>query len=386
MENNIYLFLRKWFFSSLFFLILSSPVLSASTPDLSDVIKGSEILSKNIDIIWVLLCSVLVFFMQAGFMCLETGMARAKNSINVAVKNMVDFLIAVGAFWILGFGLMFGDSYLGIIGTTNFFADIGHSSWFATFFVFQVVFVGTAATIDSGAVAERTKFVTYIIISLFTTLIIYPVFGHWAWGSFFNGESPGWLENLGFIDFAGSSVVHSVGGWVVLAGVIAVGPRIGKFDINGKPRKLQPHNLILVYLGTFILFVGWFGFNAGSTLQLTPLIAVIALNTVVAASFGGLTCGILSWLLSSSKIPEADMIANGVIGGLVGITAGCASVSPTGAVAIGIGGGITVYLGIYLMENVLKLDDVVGAVAVHGFTGAWGTLAVGLFITDANWD
>ncbi|MCC9606739.1 ammonium transporter [Blastopirellula sp. JC732] len=332
-----------------------------------------------LDYIWILVASSLVFLMQAGFMCLECGMARAKNSINVAVKNIADFLISVGAFWLFGFGLMFGASWYGLVGTSDFCFSVSDNPWLAVFFVFQAVFCGTAATIDSGAVAERTRLVTYLTVSLVCSGLIYPIFGHWAWGSFFNGGDGGWLEQLGFIDFAGSTVVHSIGGWVALAGLVCIGPRLGRFDKDGNPRKIPPHNLLLVFLGTFILFFGWFGFNCGSTLAATTDVAPIAVNTMLAACFGGLATSVLTWF-GPTKRPEPDMIANGVLGGLVGITAGCASVDTMGAAAIGVGAGFVVYYGTLFLEHVLKLDDVVGAVPVHGFCGAFGTLAVAIFI------
>ncbi len=338
---------------------------------------------ENLNYVWILVCAGLVFFMQAGFMCVESGLARAKNSINVAIKNLADFVIASILFWFIGFGLMFGKSWHGIVGTTDFMLDVS-DPWKIAFMTFQIVFVGTAATIDSGAVAERTKFMTYLILSGLISTIVYPVFGHWAWGSLLNNDQCGWLENMGFKDFAGSTVVHSVGGWVALAGVIIIGPRLDKFDEHGKPRKLHPHNMPLVYLGTFILIFGWFGFNCGSTLAATPDIAPIAFNTILSGSFACLVASILSTICSSCKRPEGEMIANGVLGGLVGITAGCAFVDSVGAMFIGIGSGFVVFFATHFIEKVLKLDDVVGAIAVHGFCGAWGTLAVGLFITDAH--
>lgn len=337
-------------------------------------------LRTGLDYVWILAASALVFLMQAGFMALESGMARAKNSINIAIKNLTDFIIAVAGFWAIGFGLMFGVSNGGWFGTTDFFMNIGDNSWRAVFFVFQAVFVGTAATIDSGAVAERTKFSAYVIVSGVTSVLIYPVFGHWAWGSFLNGTTQGWLEARGFLDFAGSTVVHSIGAWVALAGALIVGPRIGRFGLNGESQRIPPHNLVLVYLGTFILFFGWFGFNAGSTLSATPAIAAITLNTILAAAFGGITSATLSWILSTNRLPEAEAIANGVLGGLVGITAGCAFVEAGGAVAIGAIAGAIVFGGTLLLEK-LRIDDVVGAIPVHGFCGVWGTVAVGIFIT-----
>jgi Amt family ammonium transporter len=320
----------------------------------------------------------LVFLMQAGFMSLESGMARAKNSINIAVKNISDFVIAVAGFWVVGFGIMFGGSLGGVIGGSNFLPDIASDPWRAAFFVFQAVFVGTAATIDSGAVAERTRFSAYLVVSFMTSTLIYPVFGHWAWGGLLSGEAQGWLELRGFVDFAGSTVVHSIGGWVALAGIMVVGPRVERFAEDGTPKRIPPHNLVLVYLGTFILFFGWFGFNAGSTLAAVPAIAGIVMNTILAAAFGAIIAGTLSWLFSPGKVPEAEMIANGLLGGLVAITAGCAAVDAGGAVVIGLGGGVLVFLGALLLER-LRLDDVVGAFPVHGLAGVWGTLAVALF-------
>lgn len=364
-----------------FGLVFISPITLFADDSVSDSSGATEV-QQNLDFIWVLTAAALVFFMQAGFMCLESGLSRAKNSINVSIKNMADFLIAVAAFWVVGFGFMFGDTYHGWIGFSEFFPTLD-DPWIAVFFVFQAVFCGTAATIDSGAVAERTKFGGYLVVSLLASAILYPIFGHWAWGSFLNGEGPGWLERLGFIDFAGSTVVHSVGGWLALAGIIVVGPRIGRFGPDGKPRKIHPHNLMMVYLGTFILFFGWFGFNCGSTLGATTAIAGIAANTIIAACFGGLVSSTLSWL-GPTKRPEPEMIANGVLGGLVGITAGCACVSSVGAAVIGLVAGAVVYYVSMLVERGFKLDDVVGAVAVHGACGAWGTLAVGIFITTDN--
>ena len=337
--------------------------------------------AQRLDFLWVLVATAMVFLMQAGFMCVESGLARAKNSINVAIKNMADLLIAVVCFWAFGFALMFGDSQGGIIGMTRFFPTIENDYWLAAFFLFQAVFCGTAATIDSGAVAERTRFGAYLIVSLITSALIYPIFGHWAWGSLFNGESQGWLESLGFIDFAGSSVVHSVGGWVALAGIIVIGPRIGKFQ-DGVPRKIQPHSLPLVYLGTFILFFGWFGFNCGSTLEATPEIAVIAWHTMIAACVAGIVSSMLSWTYDGR--PEPEMVTNGVLGGLVGITAGCACVSTFGAASIGMLSGASVYWATHFVERKLKLDDVVGAVAVHGVCGAVGTISLAIFIVPAQ--
>jgi len=335
-------------------------------------------IQTNLNYIWVLVSAALVFIMQAGFMCLEAGMASAKNSINVAIKNLADFVLAVILFWMVGFGLMFGETIDGYIGSSNFFITVD-DPWMVVFFVFQSVFVGTAATIDSGAVAGRTKFWTYLVMSCLISVVIYPVFGHWAWGGLLHDQA-GWLELRGFKDFAGSTVVHSVGGWMALVGIIVLGPRIGKFDKDGKPKKIPPHSMTMAYMGTFILFFGWFGFNCGSTLEASPDVASIALNTILSGCFGCFASSTLSWILSHNRRPEGEMIANGALAGLVGITAGCAFVDTQGAMWIGLGAGILVYFATHLIERILKLDDVVGAVAVHGVCGAWGTLALGFFI------
>lgn len=375
---------RKWMILSLC-LLLIIPIASAFAGDsVKDLVeKSAKGLQKNIDYVWVLICAALVFFMQAGFMALESGLARAKNSINVSIKNLADFIIASIGFWIVGYGIMFGHSYMGLFGTTDFFMTTADKPWIAAFFIFQAVFVGTAATIDSGAVAERTKFGTYLFLSFVTSVLIYPVFGHWAWGGLLDPNNAGWLGKMGFIDFAGSTVVHSIGAWVALSGVIIVGPRIGRFTEDGKPVKLPPHNLPMVYLGTFILFLGWFGFNGGSTLAAGSDTAIIILNTILSACFGAVATTSLSWFLGKERLPEPEMIANGVIGGLVGITAGCASVETWGAAIIGLGSGAIVFFGCQLLEK-LKMDDVVGAIPVHGFAGAFGTIATALLITPAN--
>ncbi|MEM7557700.1 MAG: ammonium transporter, partial [Planctomycetota bacterium] len=388
--------LSRWLLPALVVVFLSSSArlsgqeadstvaaeVTTSAEAVSSAASATEAASQiqtNLDYVWILIATALVFMMQAGFMCLESGMCRAKNSINVAVKNMADFVLSVSVYWLWGFGIMFGASYMGLFGTSDFLVSVGDDPWLPVFFVFQAVFCGTAATIDSGALAERTSFKAYLAISFVISVLVYPVFGHWAWGSFYNGETQGWLESLGFIDFAGSTVVHSLGGWIALAGLIAVGPRTGKFDQHGHPRRIQPHSLIMVYLGTFILCFGWLGFNCGSTLAATTDIAGIAMNTILAACFGALSAAIVSWF-GPTKRPEPDLIANGLLGGLVGVTAGCACVSTFGAAMIGLTSGALVLFAMRFIEETLKLDDVVGAVAVHGVAGAWGTLCVAFFI------
>ncbi len=335
---------------------------------------------KNIeDYIWVIISAMIVFLMQPGFMALETGLTRAKNSINVAIKNMSDFILSVAAFWLVGYGIMFGRSSSGLFGTTDYFVSFGNDNWKAAFFVFQAVFVGTAATIDSGAVAERAKFGTYLLMSFITSAFIYPVFGHWAWGNYFYEGNEGWLQNLGFLDFAGSSVVHSIGAWVALSGVIIIGPRIGRFTEDGKANKIRGHDLVFAYLGVFILFFAWFGFNAGSTLKATTEVAPIFANTMLSASFGGITSLLISWRCSKNRLLEPESIINGILAGLVGITAGCYYVNLIGAIIIGIVSGVIVYCGVIFLEK-LKIDDAVGAIPVHGFAGVWGTIATGIFI------
>ncbi|MDA0676591.1 MAG: ammonium transporter [Chloroflexi bacterium] len=336
----------------------------------------------SLDIVWVLMATVLVFFMQAGFAMVEAGATRAKNAANIMMKNLMDASVGTIIFWAVGFGLMFGANSSGWIGTNNFFlSDYDPSTpegmFDFAFFIFQTVFAATAATIVSGAVAERTKFGSYLLYSVAITGIVYPVFGSWVWGG-------GWLSTFGdgFIDFAGSTVVHSVGGWAALAGAIVVGPRLGKFTADGKPRAIPGHSVTLVALGVFILWFGWFGFNAGSTVSGNDVsIAIIAVTTNLAAAAGGLGAMALGYLLW--KHYDTSLALNGVIGGLVAITAGTANVSPGSAVIIGFIGGLVVVGGVVFLERVLKIDDPVGAVSVHGFAGAWGTLAVGLFAESA---
>ncbi len=355
--------------------MLLLPAADVFSQEIIDPVLGSKSIN---DIMWVTVAAMLVFLMQAGFMALETGLSRAKNSINVAIKNITDFIFSVAAFWFVGYGIMFGKTYMGIVGVSDFFTSFDNDSWKATFFVFQAVFVGTAATIDSGVVAERAKFGTYLIMSFITSAIIYPVFGHWSWGGLFYETQAGWLQNMGFLDFAGSSVVHSIGGWVGLAGAIVIGPRIGRFAADGTPQKIPGHNIVFAYLGTFILFFGWFGFNAGSALKADFIVANIVSNTIISASFGGITAMFLSIFFSKSRLPEPEMIINGVIAGLVGITAGCAYVRSLPALFIGVGSGLAVYFGTLWLEN-RGIDDVVSAVPVHAFSGVWGTIATGIF-------
>jgi len=335
------------------------------------------LVQTNADYVWTLVAAALVFFMQAGFAMVEAGFTRAKNAINIMMKNLMDFSMGTLAFWALGFGLMFGASSSGWLGTSGFFLSdftVGGDPWVLAFWMFQVVFAATAATIVSGAMAERTKFSSYMIYSVIICGIIYPVFGGWAWGGLFHGG--GWLEKLGFIDFAGSTVVHSVGGWAALAGAIVLGPRIGKYTKDGKVRPILGHNLPLAALGVFILWLGWFGFNPGSTTAASKDIAMIFVNTNLAAATGAVLAMFTSWIRIGK--PDIGMSLNGALAGLVAITAGCANVTPLSSVIIGAIAGIIVVLAVFFFDKI-KIDDPVGAVSVHGVNGAWGTLAAGLF-------
>jgi Amt family ammonium transporter len=338
----------------------------------------AEDVQKNANFVWTLLAAFLVFFMQAGFAMVETGFTRAKNAVNIMMKNLMDFSVGAIGYWAIGFGLMFGASQTGWFGTDGFFfSDFAKEKdpWLYAFWLFQVVFAATAATIVSGAMAERTKFISYLFYSLAISAVIYPVFGSWAWGGLFHGK--GWLEKLGFIDFAGSTVVHSIGGWAALAGALVLGPRLGKFGADGKPRAIPGHNIPLATLGVFILWFGWFGFNAGSTTTANTDIALIAVNTTLAAAAGTIGALFIAWILF--KKPEASMTLNGTLAGLVAITAGCANVAPASAVVIGFLAGVLVVYSVLFLERVFKIDDPVGAISVHGVCGAFGTLAAGVF-------
>lgn len=334
-----------------------------------------------IDTIWVLLASFLVFLMHAGFTMVETGFTRAKNAGNIIMKNFMGYSSGCIVYTITGFAIMFGATRGGLFGTDGFlsrgdFAHLGLSVPLPAFLIFQTVFAATAATIVSGAMAERTRFGAYLIYNVGITALIYPVVGHWVWGG-------GWLAGLGFIDFAGSTVVHSVGGWAALVGAWILGPRLGKYSADGKPTAIPGHNIVLGALGVFILWFGWFGFNPGSTLSgLDPAIAQIALNTNISAAAGALLAMSFSWIRYGK--PDVGLTLNGALAGLVGITAGCADVNLVPSVLIGAGAGVLIILGVEFIEKVPRVDDPVGAVAVHGVCGIYGTLMVGLFATEGG--
>lgn len=335
---------------------------------------------------FLLICAALVFFMQAGFAMLTAGLTRSKNTTNILFKNMMDFVMCSLAFWAIGWGLAYGTSAGGFIGTDQFFlgnvTEEGSVPALASWF-FQVVFAGTAATIVAGSMAERTKFTSYLIYSFIISLFIYPVVVHWIW------SGAGWLNhyagntegNWGFTDFAGSTVVHSVGGWAALMGAIILGPRLGKYGPDGKPRPIAGHNMSLAMLGTFILWLGWFGFNPGSQLAIASqgnadAVALVAVTTNLAAAAGALGALLTAWMRYGK--PDLGQTMNGVLGGLVAVTAGCAYFNPLSAIVVGLIAGPLVVFGAELLDK-LKIDDPVGAVPVHLVCGIWGTLAVGIF-------
>lgn len=336
-------------------------------------------MSDHLNIAWMLLCAFLVFIMQAGFLCLETGLVRGKNSINVAIKNVIDLCLSGAVFWLFGYALMFGESQGGWFGSNEFLFDSGHSTWLMTFFIFQLMFCSTSATIVSGAVAERMRFFAYCLTTLMMSALIYPMTGHWVWGGAAQGQPQGWLAQLGFIDFAGSTVVHSVGGWVSLAAVLLLGPRSGRFN-RSRSVPMQGSNLALSALGVFLLWFGWFGFNGGSTLALNEKVPLILLNTFLAGACGGIAAMLYSYArLGYLAAPD---LLNGIIGGLVGITASCHIQLPALAVFIGGIAGLIVVAGAWWLDR-WRIDDAVGAIPAHLFAGVWGTLAVALFAPES---
>ncbi|MEM9806206.1 MAG: ammonium transporter [Cyanobacteria bacterium P01_D01_bin.56] len=328
------------------------------------------------DVIWLLVCASLVFLMQPGFMCLESGLTRSKNNINVAVKNLADFGISLMLFWLMGYGILFGLSYGGWIGHSAFAFNLTQQPEQGAFFLFQAMFCSTAATIVSGAIAERVKFIIYLLIAAWISGVVYPLFGHWVWNGLDQGLVLGWLGQLGFIDFAGSTVVHSIGGWVALATLIHLGPRLGRFSPTGKPHPFSGANLPLAVVGTFLIWFGWIGFNGGSTLQLDETVPNVLINTMMAGVAGMLLAGGLS--LFHHRQVKVEAIINGSLSGLVSITAVCHAVSPPLAVIIGgVGAAITQLLSVQFKH--LGIDDAVDAIPVHLGAGIWGTLAVALY-------
>ena len=341
-----------------------------------------EQIAISLDTVWMLLAAMLVFWMQPGFALCEAGFTRSKNSVNILMKNFVDFILGSLLFFFVGFGFMFGSDGAGFIGAPNW----GDLSFYKGelpvegFLIFETVFCATAATIVSGAMAERTKFSMYLVYSAVISLLIYPVEGHWTWGG-------GWLSELGFHDFAGSAIVHSVGGVLALIGAIALGPRIGKYGKDRKSRAIPGHNLALAALGVFILWLGWFGFNPGSQLAASGEVNRVAishvfLTTNLAAAAGGAATMFLTWIKYGK--PSLSLMLNGVLAGLVGITAGCDMVSPWGAVIIGVVCGLVLVFAIEFIDHTLHIDDPVGASSVHGVCGILGTVMTGLLATDGG--
>ncbi|MCX6857622.1 MAG: ammonium transporter [Verrucomicrobia bacterium] len=361
----------------------TAPVAAAPAPDAGTTAVKADIeaVQMNVNYIWMILTGALVFVMQAGFAMVELGFARAKNSINIIMKNFLDFCISAIVFLFLGFGLMFGTSLGGWIGIDSFWiSDRAGDDKLWCFWFFQVVFAGTACTIVSGAMAERTKFVGYLVYAALLAAIVYPIGGHWAWGSFGGaygvGGSKGWLEALGFVDFAGSTVVHGCGGACALAGILVVGARHGRFGKDGSPRLIAGHNIPIAALGVFLLWFGWFGFNAGSTLIANASIGRIAVNTTIAPAAAALAAMISMWFVQGR--PDVGITLNGSLGGAVGVTACCANISPASALIVGLIAGIITTVATIALER-LKIDDAVGAVPVHLCNGWWGTLCVALF-------
>jgi len=349
------------------------------TPGSISAETGSAI--STVDTLWVLVAAFLVFFMNAGFAFIETGFCRAKNAVNILTKNYVVFAISALVFWGLGYGLMFGEQGNTFIGAGSFLVSENSSSPVSNiplfaFFFFQLAFASAACSIISGAVAERIKFAAFILFGIVMVGVIYPIGGHWVWGG-------GWLADLGFHDFAGSTVVHSAGGWAALAGIILLGARLGKYRKDGSARAIVGHSIPLATLGGFILWLGWFGFNPGSELAVTENVPRIALTTALASCAGTITAMFTAWKLMGK--PDLSMIINGCLAGLVAITAGCAVISPLGSVIVGAIGGILVVVSVIAFDKV-KIDDPVGALSVHLVNGVWGTLAVGLFAVPGRVD
>jgi Amt family ammonium transporter len=361
--------LNKYSILIIILLVLFSADIALANDDSFDIGQ----VKKGLDTVWVLLAAFLVFFMQAGFGMVEAGFIQAKNTCNILTKNFLDFCMASLGFFIIGYALMFGDGN-GFCGTKGFCllsAESGADIPLYAFWLFQAAFCGAAATIVAGGMAERMKFAAYLIYSFIVSAFIYPIVGHWIWGG-------GWLAQMGFADFAGSTVVHTVGGFAALVGTSILGPRAGKYGIDGKPNVITAHNIPLASLGVFILWFGWFGFNAGSTLSVGDgsLIGRVAINTNLAAAMGGLVAMAVVWKRFGK--PDLSMAMNGALAGLVAITAPCAFVEPWAALVIGGIGGYLAVRGVEILDK-LQIDDPVGAVPVHGFCGVWGTIAVGLF-------
>ncbi len=371
-------------------LSVAADTLAVVAPAAEEVLMSTSEIAASLNTVWILLAAMLVFIMQAGFALVESGFARSKNTANILMKNLLDFSVGSLMYWIIGFGLMFGaceagiENFIGGIdlfccGTLGELVESGTGITPQATLIFQTMFCATAATIVSGAIAERTKFSAYLIYSVCIFAVIYPISGHWGWGG-------GWLQDLGFNDFAGSAIVHSLGGWLALMGAWVVGPRIGKYR-NGKPVAIPGHNLTIAALGVFLLWFGWFGFNPGSEGAAAGYdhmlgISHTFLTTNLAAAAGGVFALILAWIKYGK--PTLSLALNGVLAGLVGITAGCNVVSPASAVAIGAMCGVVMIYAVEFIDCKLKVDDPVGAISVHGVCGTLGTILTGVFANEVG--
>ena len=361
-------------------ILLCGLVSGIASVALADDAATAESVQTNLNVVWTLVAAILVFLMQAGFALVETGFTRAKNAANIMMKNLMDFAVGSLAFYVLGAALMFGASkaagWFGWGGLGMPSLGAGEGVWDWTFLFFQTMFAATAATIVSGAVAERIEFKSYLIYSALVSAVVYPISGHWMWGSLAGESSQGWIEAVGFHDFAGSTVVHSVGGWIALAGAMMLGPRIGKYRHDGKANPIPGHSLVLGTLGVLLLWIGWFGFNPGSYTAGIGSIGRVAMTTNLAACAGTIAALVTAWIIM--KKPDLTMALNGSLAGLVAITAPCDQVTCNAAIVIGLVAGVLVVLSVFAMDRI-HIDDPVGAVSVHCVNGVWGTLAVGLF-------
>ncbi len=359
----------RQFIKLLVVFLLTTPLLVIAQESKAESVDTLQVLS----FIWIAICCAMVLIMQAGFLLVEGGMVRSKNAINVILKNFTDVGLGTVGYWLFGFGLMYGVNETGLIGTSEFFPTFSDTDQSLTL-LYQMMFAATAATIMSGAVAERFSFLPYIIGAFFVTSVIYPIYGSWAWGG--SGEQLGWLRDLGFVDAAGATVVHSIGGWCALGALIIIGPRTGRFSRKGDVHQISGHSLPYVALGGFILWFGWFGFNGGAVNEDFSNLGQILLNTHLGA-IGGI-CGALVWLAITKRGFLMVMIVNGALGGLVSVTAGVDNLAPGYALLSGLLGGAIVVSSAEVL-NRFRIDDAVGAISVHGFCGAWGTFAVGMF-------
>lgn len=377
--------------AALFLLVLSIVLMAftapASAATADENAESIDNLATALTYVWLLIAGALVFLMHAGFSLVEIGLTRTKNTANILMKNFMTICIGVIVYWAVGWGFMYGADAAGLIGLDQFFLKGADNAMWNGWF-FQMVFAATGATIVSGAMAERTNYKAYLVYCAIMVGLIYPVYGHWVWSgadlSLLAGGDSFIVKAIGegFHDFAGSGVVHSIGGYSALAGVLILGARIGKFK-DGKPMAIPGHNLTFAFLGTFLLAFGWIGFNGGSTLDGTdPFMNLVVVNTFISAAAGAVIIMLITWAKTGK--PDPSLTANGLLGGLVAITASAGSVENWAAFLIGIIGGIVVYVGVMFNENTLKVDDPVGAIAVHGYAGSWGLLSVGVFAVGAG--